>query len=1206
MKFYIQWILTLQIALSGFTPVFAQESELQPPAAPAIDAKKEVSKIPGVDLEGLFNDVSNAYERALYPNDVITLRTMGGPLKSQDLDALTDRLFELRRNLKQFIEAQYLHVDFKTVTVNGQNVNTTDENTWLAAVYLYVTMTELLERTRMAMGESIDPVSWSRYDLSLNLENFSLMEFLLTASIRLQTSEASAAYPIMTTRLDRKQNLLIFSLNPERSINLYTDYLANQGSAEGVKNYLAWTAYYGLYQNLAKLNQLQTRPTKMLQEPSPAIQARFPIAHHLHALAYRSDERFIWQRQFAIIRDQIPNILRELQNQNIRFVNADFVRSMLTAVGRTLPDPQLSAATSQLAGDEDMTSNTQTAGLLYLGTTHPPRSEDQWVNLVVDAIVDFKALAQRFDRVATESLNLDQKRKVLSLIETRAQQLKTDPELIATVRSKLQPILTQLSPEQVLWAQRQDFNSALIKKAEEVRNIPDEIDIPSWLDARRADFPTNPSANVTRWTNSLAKAKNWDEAEAQYESILFAYLSSFNLGKGNEWLAKTAPVPLSVLQARAADFTWDSDYVAKTLNIPENLRPVLAKQNPARHNDLLQWIAVGRALMFDRARGMTLTTLMQKDCSKETGACSSVLTASDRKSYEQAYQRNMMMMYPILSSLLTPDNMFLNAAENLAIHVWDGRAPLWKKLGKNNNDPNGLINSHLLEIEKNILNDFSYLENSLQPASYADQAVHWISRKAGFSKQAESLDSIRPEFLVLIEKGSMLAGNINQRKVLAGTFNDMRDSLKQESDFSKGVEFLNSRATEIINAAVVVAIIQGLASYFDKTKLLVGGSRLLMSWLEPAFGPNATYLQKFSLYWIGGQMAYYGFQSLSQKDQLIVLGQFYNSIAAIPQDPTMSNTDAVAQCAIHGQCLATQDDMLKQSLATFDNQFKFAVYTIGLAGVAAFFKGIAPIKRAGRWVRDRAMPARETWTSRTAQDFRMLGLNPDKYTFSRALLDNKYEGSVSQIESVIRQFKFRDATAQAMAERAWASALEQSRARLEQTVLEESKRWQTLTDVYRADIDALGLNPSIWWEPKAYAKRMMQIESTPHSSTEMMEIIRHRRNLEQILTKANNRAASDPIYSAVLQGAFQRHGLNLENEFQELEKVLDPRIHISNLIRTSKGNFTLVPGVPAEMQKMIRVMNDKGLTSDKAIRDEQVLKDFVRAIHNKLQWRVAR
>lgn len=1206
LNFYIRCILSLQIVLSGLTPAFAEQAAPTPQASPSSQPAKALTAIPGVDLQGLFNDIAQGYERAIYPNDIITQRTMGGPLKSRELDELTDRLFAVRKALTMFIEAQYTSIEFKSETINGETINTTDQNAWLAAVYLYITMAEMIERTHLAMGEQLEPASWSKYDLTLDLNGFSLMEFLLTASLRVHAMEVSQPYPMMGTRIDRKQNHLVFSLNPERAIPIYTDSLANEGSAASVKKYLAWTAYYGLYQNLAKLNQLQTRSAKVLAEPSAAMQAQFPIARHLRALARRSDDRFIWENQFQIVGRQLPKILKKLEEQNLRFVNAEFVKGMLAAVGASQDDAQLAQSVAQLANDEDATSNIQTAAMLYLGTTHPPQTPEQWVQLMVDAIVDFKTLQQRFDRVATEQINEQQKDAVLELIELRAQQLKADPQVLGIVRSEITPLLPNLSPEQVLWNQRQELNTALIKKSQELRNIPDEIDMPSWIDARRGHFPSQPSATVTRWIGDLASAKSWDEAVAKYETTLFAYLSSFDLGQGYSWLAKASPVPFEILQKAAPGFRWDSDRIANVFSVPEKLRAPLAGQNQARQRDLLDWLTIGKALMFDRAKGMTIQKLMQEDCIKGSSDCKSTLTKSERSDYERAYQANAMMLYPILNSSLTPDNVFLNAGAQFAIRIWDYRKPLWQKL-EPNESANAVITDHILELEKNILADFSYIEDSLPTVSLFNKVGQWIDRKAGISEKAEALDSIKPEFLVLIEKGSLLAANIKQRKVLAGSFTEMRESLERQSDFGKAVGFLDKRANTIINVAVAVALLQGLAAYFDKSKLLVGSTRLLMSWLEPSFGPGATYLQKFALYWMGGQMAYYGIQSLNQKNQLLVLAQFYNSIANIAKSESESPADALARATIMGQALATKDDMLKQKLVTFDYQFKFAMYTTALAGVAIIFKGIPLLKQGGAWSADRYLPMRETWTSRAEQDFRMLGFTPDKYTFNRTILDNKLEGTLSQVDSIVDKIaSSQSSTARAMTERAAASAIEQSRARLEQAVLEETKRWQVLTDVYMPDIKALELNPSTWWDPQVYARRMMEIERTPHTSFEMAEIVRHRTNLERLLTLANNRAAADPVYKLVLEGAFQRRGADLEKAFDELNKVLDPRTHISNLIRTSKGRFSLVPGVPEELQKMVRVMNDQGVIGDKAIRDEKVLRDYIRAIHNKVQWKAAR
>lgn len=1180
---HLRWFLSLQLMLSSLAPAYAQQSP--PPSSPAsTPASSRIQHIG--DFENVFHDIAHAFERANYPNDPITLRSLGGAIQSGELDHLTDRLLAVKADLQRFIESHYGSVVLQTAKQNNEDVRTSEEDVWLTAVYLYFTMAETLERAKLAQTGSIDPLSWSRYDLVLNLNNFSLFEFIMSASLRLRDQERSA-FPQVTTRLSRSQKALVFGLNPERSISMYSDYLSQQPSTEGMKKYLAWTAYYGLYENLAKLNQLQRRAADGLSSPSPTAQAQFPLARHLRALAVRNDNRLIHDRQYEVINRILPKITDALSSQNIRFINAEVSKNLLElSSGGGASDESIQEITSQFSQNEDLITSLNLRHLVGLKTSGGVKTLDQWTNFLVDAVVDMKAIFYRYNVVSIGTQSPDVKLKLFSAIDQRAEALRHDPSLIQLVRSEVQTVVSSLDSRQILADQRLELNQALVKKSQSLRNIPSEIDMMAWVTARAAGFPPSTSNLVNNWMQNVAATKSWDEAEAKYESILFAYLSSFQLPKQLEKETSARPLALTQLMTEASHLNWDAERMTKILDLPANVKDRLTHQNAAFQKDLLDWLKIGKALMFDLPRGMTLDNIAQHGS----------FTAGDRRLYEETYRRNQMMLYPILSSKLTSDL-------NPIYYAWDSREELWQKL--NQGQPaNDVIDNHILQLERNILSDLRHIDESYGSPNLADKTVNWVLHKFGMTARSSGWDSIVPEYLVLIQKSSLLAKNIEQRKVLANRFQEMSGTFNDSSDFAKGMSFLNDSANELINVSIVVLLVQFLSSTAvgGKFKALTAATRTLMAFLEPAFGPNATYLQRYVWMWIVGQIGWTGIQAIDQKDQQLNLERFYHSIVSVPQNPDSDSTpaDTLAACALSGHCLATADDVYKQSLVTAEYQQEFFIYAGTLAAWMALFQGA---RLAHKGLKAVGVIRPKEISASIERDFNLLGLTKDQRSFDSGILDSKLRGSLHQLDGQLKQLPaMTDSTARAMTEKAAAAALEQSRLRLEKEILQERKHWEALTESLAPDIRALKLDPRTWWDPETFTRQMMQLKNAARSPSELQEIERHQRMVAGALSRALDRSARDPMYRLILEGAFNRRGLDVEAALKQVQSLTDDRLHISNLVRTSQGQVRVVPGVPDDIVRLAQVMQDQGIVGSKAVRNRRLLDDFVRAVSRHIQW----
>ena len=226
----LTWLLCGQLTLSSSAPAWAEAASTEP--IPAAEAAASA------DLAKLFFDISGALNRAQYPGDPIT-KAEGGPVTPAELDAYNSRLGALNNALNKFIEAHYQNIALIEIQKDGQPLKFSDENSWLAAVALYFEMAERLERARVATGEAPDPSGWVHHDLKLPLADFSLLEFLLSAAVRLEAEESQSSIAHILTRVDPTQNVLIFSLNPELAMSMFADQISSNGTVDNVKKYLS-------------------------------------------------------------------------------------------------------------------------------------------------------------------------------------------------------------------------------------------------------------------------------------------------------------------------------------------------------------------------------------------------------------------------------------------------------------------------------------------------------------------------------------------------------------------------------------------------------------------------------------------------------------------------------------------------------------------------------------------------------------------------------------------------------------------------------------------------------------------------------------------------------------------------------------------------------------------------------------------------------
>jgi hypothetical protein len=1103
MKTLITFLLAFEIAFGASAPSFAQQAP-----APANAT--------------LFADIASAQNRAYYPD---VERNGPGHVSPNELQTLEDRWFAAKAQFTEEMNQHSLSNPRKTKTVDGKQVFYTDESLWATQLQNLLQMAERLVSIRAYTGASVDPSLVRRYEIRLSLKNFSLIEFLHQYSTQLEKIQSSNPYGLVTVRTDGATDDLVLSVNPERVVVFQTQKLASVSSNEMAKQYFEWLTFQGLYQDLAKILELQSKSVSELPDPAATIQAKFPAASYLKQFAEREEDILVWRSQSDTLENVTTNALPKLNEAGLAFINADILKAVMKDADlldeKALGDRSAAIQKAQMSQISQVTTD-----LLYFSSTPTALTAADWENKVVKAIADASTILTRYSAVAINT-SLDQaaQAKLLQMFEARREELTANANVHSIVREALQPFLAKLDRRQVLANQRAELNRTLIGKATGTMENTQDISMPALIISKTnatSALQLSPLAEAV--LQALRNESSFKSAQNQYSTTLLALIKTFKTGDIKALIEKS-PLPLTDLQTALKDAKFNTEAAAKVVGDSKDRLNAIAE---SRKKDLDDWLKVGLILRFDLPDSAKL---------KDLG-----LKTQDLTYYKQASASEDLIKYPILTSRLDGKN---SIDDNLINRL------------KKGGDQSAIIGDHLAVLEQNIRKGMDSVEASMLPPSSMNQTLMKFARWTGMSTAPETTDDLSPELMLLFRTGTLLAANIKANPAIAANYTSMQSEFDATTDFRSSMTFLNEAGNVLMIEVLVATIVTALSGRFAFLRPLSKGFREVF---DPVFGYAQKWLNMGTLAFVGGDLANRGYQWYDASENLKITNQFYQIMTERPHLEGSTDDEA---CAILGTCFFSPAQLRIAESDVTEKKGKFVggiialalIYTVILGGSKAY----APIER---FFHKRAL-------SRLRFDFQTMGLDESQITFNPEILASRQQQimelvrSNSQLEPIDREIIRR--------------VIEQSRIRMETEVQKQLVDWEKL---YRRNEEAileLGLNRTNWASTSRLDDLMLEIDNADLPPRYRLHLLQQAKNLRKMLVPLGKRYASEPEYEKLTNEVFRRiSGSRVNTDFMFLKH---DNMRIRNFINPKQVE-TIESSLPAPIETLIARMRAEGVIDD--------------------------